>query len=902
MRKLAPLLSTALVFACTGDPQVVGSNGSAQPLLAIGATADAIFGQQNARADREAQTTGAGLSSPRHLAVASTGTEEVSLWVVDRDNERVLGWRSSGESALSNFAPAAVVLGQPDPYSTAFEGVSPPPGLTGNFSPITVAADSEGRVYLADASDVAVYEDPFTTDRIADYVLESPPGSIDRLSTLANGFLGVVSSNVVYFYNQGDPRLFTETAVGAPAGCTISDVASTPTVFMLACESSVACNAAVPPADCTGPTGATEDCFAPNCGSVYAYSYDLATNLPDPSTAALVYFGFQDIQGIELRTSSLFVTEGNGHRAVRIEDAANDALATLSNSTLNPARSIYSAAVDLDVAWAQGNDVKSFVRRFDASAPGQIGPAGISSGLDIAVDDTNNDVWLVDAGNNRVVRYTNGLATAPNVTPQLVLGQPNFTVGFPNAIEESGFGQVEWIGVDWRNGRLYAADSGANRIVAFDSPGALSTGADGSLFIGQSDGLRYFPNGSQGASINENAFNNPTHLFVDKVSGDLYVTDSSNRRIIGFTGVDSDTSFSGDLFFGASDGLSVGGFNFNAVASENGRLYASVGARVELFLGSDRLNPERTFGSASSGANGMSFASGLTVSEDGMTLYVADANLNRILRFDEPAGADEFPAITADGVIGQRTFFETSSGLGVGKLSGPQGIELDARGRLWVADTDNNRVLMFPTPESPNPATGLVEASYVLGQSDFDERAVRADDGVNGGTLSQPSAVATNREGTVVYVVDSGNNRVLRFTEADRLVLAGGGTFSVAPGASATVDLAPSDSGATLEIVAADAQISLSGTELSVDASELRSGARARATVSASVAGPPAQVASTSVVFLVEPGSNGQAANPPPSRAPIEIDDSCACAGFASPWFSGLAVLALLRRRRRDRR
>lgn len=120
---------------------------------------------------------------------------------------------------------------------------------------------------------------------------------------------------------------------------------------------------------------------------------------------------------------------------------------------------------------------------------------------------------------------------------------------------------------------------------------------------------------------------------------------------------------------------------------------------------------------------------------------------------------------TADAVIGQQDFAGSSANQGnangiAAGLNGNRGLFVDTTGRLWVADTSNNRVLSWP--DSAAFANGD-EADLVLGQADFtgiqDNRGNAAPDA---STLSGPRSVAVDADGRV-YVADSSNKRVLRY-------------------------------------------------------------------------------------------------------------------------------------------
>ena len=80
-------------------------------------------------------------------------------------------------------------------------------------------------------------------------------------------------------------------------------------------------------------------------------------------------------------------------------------------------------------------------------------------------------------------------------------------------------------------------------------------------------------------------------------------------------------------------------------------------------------------------------------------LYVADVENSRVLGWNSAmAFANGSPA---DLVIGQPDFYSTtcnSSGISASSLCNPVGVAVDGSGNLYVADTDNNRVLEYNTP------------------------------------------------------------------------------------------------------------------------------------------------------------------------------------------------------------
>ncbi len=146
-------------------------------------------------------------------------------------------------------------------------------------------------------------------------------------------------------------------------------------------------------------------------------------------------------------------------------------------------------------------------------------------------------------------------------------------------------------------------------------------------------------------------------------------------------------------------------------------------------------------------------------------LYVADSANHRILIFLDPAGTDA----TADRVLGQGGAFTTgvvnSRGLNAASLNYPYGLAVDGAENLFVADTDNNRVLRFDTPlTSDLVADGVYgqNGSFTTNQPSTARTTAQPQSGPSQGNLNQPVAVGLDANGDL-FVVDTGNNRVLAF-------------------------------------------------------------------------------------------------------------------------------------------
>lgn len=151
------------------------------------------------------------------------------------------------------------------------------------------------------------------------------------------------------------------------------------------------------------------------------------------------------------------------------------------------------------------------------------------------------------------------------------------------------------------------------------------------------------------------------------------------------------------------------------------------------------------------------------VATDGQILAVADTDNNRVLIWKSIPATNNAPA---DIVLGQPDFKTSAVNSGTGDprvpsaktLRGPQGVWIQD-GRLFVADTQNHRVLIW----NRIPSSNFEPADIVLGQPNFSS-AIEPDltkktVDAQANTLLNPVSVTS--DGVRLYVADLGHNRVL---------------------------------------------------------------------------------------------------------------------------------------------
>ncbi len=149
-------------------------------------------------------------------------------------------------------------------------------------------------------------------------------------------------------------------------------------------------------------------------------------------------------------------------------------------------------------------------------------------------------------------------------------------------------------------------------------------------------------------------------------------------------------------------------------------------------------------------------------------LYVVDSGNNRVLGWTLTSLLTN--GTSADLVLGQQTFLTSYSGGGLASLNEPGGAAVDSSGNLFVADTGNNRVLLYNTPFNQTKVPPCSSSNLCMGQSAEMVIGQPTSGGLcNGGalmpsatSLCNPASVAVDGKGNL-YVADSGNNRVLEF-------------------------------------------------------------------------------------------------------------------------------------------
>src|SRR3954469_16177281 len=141
-------------------------------------------------------------------------------------------------------------------------------------------------------------------------------------------------------------------------------------------------------------------------------------------------------------------------------------------------------------------------------------------------------------------------------------------------------------------------------------------------------------------------------------------------------------------------------------------------------------------------------------------LYVVDSNNHRVLAWRDAAGFQS--GASADLVLGQadlRLAFNGCTLTTADTLCTPRDVTVDGAGNVYVSDTGHHRVLEYDRPFDTDRT-----ADRVFGQSGsfFTPTPNQGAAAPTASTMNGPAGVALAPSGALL-VVDSGNNRVLRF-------------------------------------------------------------------------------------------------------------------------------------------
>jgi uncharacterized protein (TIGR03437 family) len=384
---------------------------------------------------------------------------------------------------------------------------------------------------------------------------------------------------------------------------------------------------------------------------------------------------------------------------------------------------------------------------------------GAASGIAFAGDtlfvaDSNR----VGAGpsNHRVLLFKNASQQFPSPTAELaydrkcpvcvgkatvVLGQPDFTTTTVNlAANRSSIRLATGVASDGVH--LAVADTDHNRVLIWNSiPSVNNQPAD--VVVGQPDFTSISPSANAPTA---KSLRGPTGVWIQ--NGKLYVADTGNNRVVIYNRIPTSNGAAADVVLGAP--------NFTTFVEPD-------------------LTQQSTDATASNMLNPVS------VSSDGVRLFVTDLGYNRVLVWNSIPTANTAPAdfalgqpnltsaipnnaYTADATTGVQTpvLCTVSNGTDVNNNNAPTyptscnatlnfpRFALSNGTRLFIADGGNDRILVYNTMPTQSGAL----ADLVIGQigGDVNQATDAAD------SLRTPMALAW--DGVNLYASDAYNRRI----------------------------------------------------------------------------------------------------------------------------------------------
>lgn len=653
------------------------------------------------------------LNSPNGIAI-DKNSSPVHLYVADTLNNRVLGWKDANN--LTNGQFADLVIGQADLFTTTQQGpgrggsTRPSSGLT---APMGMVVDASGNLYVIDAGNNRIlrFPQPYaqTGDQFPDLVLgqqsfssNAPNAGGIGASTLnftlgggiGQAYLKFDSSNNLWVADVGNQRVLrypaasltagnngpaADVVLGQPDFTTSSLPRYDPTsLTVLNYPTGIAFDTSggrlyisesIPGTSTAGTTSAVRSrilVFQPPYSSNMAAqriigTVQTPTGQSPPPTVSESQLGPQ--------ASATFLAAPNN---IAVADTTNNRIMVyapfeqFTSDTLTQKAQLAVGQSDLLSGKANRGNANANSNTLQLPADGAFQPA---TSTHPAV------LFVADTGNNRVlaIPITPNSSTLGYNSATVVLGQVTFAEEAPNYIEGREFqfatpagGADGGIAMDNANGtgvpHMYVADTYNNRILCFVDYRTVQTGGTADFVIGQPDFFHSIPNynpttpdSSTANAPTQVGLFHPTGMVVDPKTGDLYVADSGNSRVL----------------------------RFPAPFAQPTKLLQS----ADLVLGQSNFTTKITdvSGSRMAGPYGLAWASGVG-------LLVSDTVDNRVLLFP---GSNFASGMSATSIWGQPNPTAITPGTTDNRFNGPHGIALDSSFRLYVIDTGNSRMVVF---------------------------------------------------------------------------------------------------------------------------------------------------------------------------------------------------------------
>ena len=481
----------------------------------------AFAGTSGKPGSSDGQGSAALFRSPAALATDSAG----NLYVADKGNDTIRKITPAG--LVSTFAGSAGQSGSSD-------GV----GSAARFdSPVGLAVDALGRVYVADAGNdtIRIISPTGSVTTLAG--IAGVKGSADgaNLSATFNIPNGVALDNAgdVYVADTGNSTLRVISTAG-----TVTTLAGTPGVKGTSDGQGAA-------AGFVTPAGLAVD----SAGNIYvADVQDDAIRQVTPAGAVTTFAGDTQLAAEGSSDGPGSIALFNSPEGLAADGAGNIYVADSQNYTIRKITPDGTVTTLAGLAGVAGSaNGKGSAARFGGFIPEGGNADGFFAGPSAIAADSAGNLYVADTGNQLIRK----------ITPQGVVSTLAGSAGVAGSADGSGeralFSAPEGIATD-ASGNVYVADT-ANNTIRMITPAGVVTTLAGSGIKGSADGV------ASAAS-----FNIPVGVATDS-AGNVYVEDAGNNTIRMVTPGGTVTTIAGQAgTVGSSDGPALSAtFDFSSI-------------------------------------------------------------------------------------------------------------------------------------------------------------------------------------------------------------------------------------------------------------------------------------------------------------------------------------------------
>ena len=312
---------------------------------------------------------------------------------------------------------------------------------------------------------------------------------------------------------------------------------------------------------------------------------------------------------------------------------------------------------------------------------------------------------VADTLNNRVLIW-NTIPTAINQPPDVVVGQTDFTSNSfpgdtPTATSLRG-PQGVWI----QNGMLFIADTMNDRVLIYNSiPTANGAAAD--LVLGQPNMTTWVQVNIANQTTSAAANNMLTPVSVTSDGKRVFVADLGYNRVLIWNSIPTTNQQPADVEIGQPDMTTgISDDAFSQPTNYTGTLPAPETAVLCTVSNGVDSNNNPTYPPLCEYT--LSFPR-FAIS-DGTNLYVADGGNDRVLIY-QPIPTSN--AAGAQLVLGQTDFITDAPTDGADTMNAPLSLAFDGSD-LYVADTYNQRILVYTMAEQDLPYNAVVNTASVI--------------------------------------------------------------------------------------------------------------------------------------------------------------------------------------------